>query len=137
MKPEDSESLVLHRLQKSEEALQAALIMLEKEMLSFAMNRIYYALYYAVQALMGYKGVHFAKHGQVKGYFNREFIKSGKLPKEIGRFYNKAFEYRQKFDYVDFVVPERSLVSDYYEMAQKVVLQIRVYLDQVDPAIKG
>jgi uncharacterized protein len=137
MNPEDSESLVLHRLQKADEALEAARVMLEKQMLSFAMNRIYYALYYSVQALMAFKGVHFSKHGQVKGYFNREFIKSGILPKEIGRFYNKAFEYRQKFDYVDFVMPEQSMVSEYYEMAQKVVCQIRQYLDQVNPTIKG
>ena len=94
MKNEDLEALVTHRLQKSEEALQAAKIMLNKQMFSFAMNRVYYSLYYAVQALLAKQGVAFSKHGQVKGYFNREFIKAGKLPKDIGRFYNKAFEYR-------------------------------------------
>jgi uncharacterized protein (UPF0332 family) len=78
MKPTDLEALVIHRLQKSEEALQAAKIMLDKQMFSFAMNRVYYALYYAVQALLAYQGVTFSKHGQVKGYFNREFIKSDK-----------------------------------------------------------
>ena len=87
MKPADLETLVIHRLQKSEEALQAAKIMLDKQMFSFAMNRVYYSLYYAVQALLAQQGVAFAKHGQVKGYFNREFIKAGKLPKEISRFY--------------------------------------------------
>jgi len=110
MKPADLETLVTHRLQKSEEALQAAKIMLDKQMFSFAMNRVYYSLYYAVQALLAQQGVAFAKHGQVKGYFNREFIKAGRLPKEIGRFYNKAFEYRQKFDYVDFVSPDQPMV---------------------------
>jgi len=40
----------------------------------------------------------FSKHGQVKGYFNRELIKTMILPKELGQLYNKAFEYRQKFD---------------------------------------
>jgi hypothetical protein len=29
----------------------------------------------------------------------------------MGRLYNKAFEYRQKFDYVDFVTPEETMVS--------------------------
>ena len=52
MKPADLETLVIHRLQKSEEALQAAKIMLDKQMFSFAMNRVYYSLYYAVQALL-------------------------------------------------------------------------------------
>jgi uncharacterized protein (UPF0332 family) len=128
MKPADLETLVTHRLQKSEEALQAAKIMLDKQMFSFAMNRVYYSLYYAVQALLAEQGVAFAKHGQVKGYFNREFIKAGKLPKEIGRFYNKAFEYRQKFDYVDFVSPDQSMVAEYVETAKNVVSQIKLYL---------
>jgi hypothetical protein len=128
MKPADLETLVTHRLQKSEEALQAAKIMLDKQMFSFAMNRVYYSLYYAVQALLAQQGVAFAKHGQVKGYFNREFIKAGKLPKEIGRFYNKAFEYRQKFDYVDFVSPDQSMVAEYVETAKNVVAQIKLSL---------
>ena len=110
MKPTDLEVLTAHRLQKSEEALKAAEIMLDKQMYSFAMNRVYYSLYYAVQALLAQQGVAFAKHGQVKTYFNREFIKAGKLPKHLGRFYNKAFEYRQKFDYVDFVSPDQPMV---------------------------
>lgn len=128
MKPKDLEALVIHRLQKSEEALQAASIMVDKHMFTFAMNRVYYALYYAVQALLAEQGGSFSKHGQVKGYFNREFIKPGKLPKEIGRFYNKAFEYRQKFDYVDFVSPDQAMVAEYLETAKKVVSQITLYL---------
>jgi len=96
MRPVDLEALVAHRLQKSEEALQAARVMIDQKMFSFAMNRVYYSVYYAVQALLAHKEVAFSKHGQVKGYFNREFIKTGILPKEIGRFYNQAFEYRQK-----------------------------------------
>ena len=62
MKPADLETLVTHRLQKSEEALQAAKIMLDKQMFSFAMNRVYYSLYYAVQALLAEQGVAFAKY---------------------------------------------------------------------------
>jgi uncharacterized protein (UPF0332 family) len=78
--------------------------------------------------LLAFQGVAFSKHGQVKGYFNREFIKAGKLPKEIGRFYNKAFEYRQKFDYVDFVSPDQPMVAEYVETARNVVSQIKLYL---------
>jgi uncharacterized protein (UPF0332 family) len=128
MSPSDLEALIRHRLQKSEEALRAASIMLDKQMYGFAMNRVYYSLYYAVQALLAEQGVSFGKHGQVKGYFNREYIKTGKLPKEIGRFYNKAFEYRQKYDYVDFTAPEASMVADYIESAVEFVLQIRKYM---------
>ena len=71
MKPEDSESLISYRMQRAEESLRAAEIMYEKDMLSFAMNRIYYSMFYAVQAALSLKGVSFSKHGQVKAYLNR------------------------------------------------------------------
>jgi len=49
------------------------------------MNRIYYSMFYSVQALLVLDEKAFSKHGQVKGYFNKEYIKSGIFPKEFGR----------------------------------------------------
>ena len=129
MTDEHAKALVDHRLQKAEDALRAAQYMYEQSMLIFAMNRIYYSMYYAVQALLAIKGKSFSKHGQVKGYFNREFVKSGKLPKELGRLYNKAFEYRQKFDYVDFVAPEEKMVAEYITKAEDFCNRIRNFIE--------
>jgi uncharacterized protein len=125
----NAQALVAHRLDKSGDAIRAAEYMLDRGMLIFAMNRIYYALYYAVQGLLALHGVSFSKHGQVKGYFNREFIKSGKLPKDLGRIYNKAFEFRQKYDYVDFTSPSKEMISDYIAQARISHGHIRDYID--------
>jgi uncharacterized protein (UPF0332 family) len=125
MKPEDVESLISYRIQRAEESLRAAEIMYEKDMLGFAMNRIYYSMFYAVQAALIVKDVSFSKHGQVKAYLNRELVKTGIIPISLGRIYNKAFEYRQKFDYVDFAEPEKDLVESYLKEA-------RVFLDGIE-----
>ena len=125
---ENTKVLIEHRLEKSEDALRAAQYMLEQGLLIFSMNRIYYSMYYAVQALLALKGKSFSKHGQVKGYFNREFVKSGRLPKELGRLYNKAFEYRQKFDYVDFIVPEEPMIEEYIKKANNFCEQLRKFI---------
>jgi len=130
MKPEDSESLISYRMQRAEESLRAAEIMYEKDMLSFAMNRIYYSMFYAVQAALSLKGVSFSKHGQVKAYLNRELVKTGIIPISLGRIYNKAFEYRQKFDYVDFVEPDQDLVESYLKEA-------RVFLDGIEKYLQN
>lgn len=119
MKPEDNRSLISYRIDRSRESIKASKIMLENDMPSFAMNRIYYSMFYAVQALLVLRGVSFSKHGQIKGYFNREFIKNSILPVDMGRLYNKVFEYRQKFDYVDFAVPDRAMVEEYIERAER------------------
>jgi len=124
----DIQALVSYRMEKSRESIKAAEIMLKNEMLTFSMNRIYYSMFYAVQALLVANEVSFSKHGQVRGYFNRELIKTGILPKALGQVYSKTFEYRQKFDYVDFSVPEAEMVSEYIEKAMEFHNQIENYL---------
>ena len=113
----DVKALVSYRMEKSKESIKAAEIMLRNEMLTFSMNRVYYSMFYAVQALLAANEVSFSKHGQVKGYFNREMIKTVVLPKELGQLFSKTFEYRQKFDYVDFSVPDGEMVAEYIEKA--------------------
>ncbi|NIT55521.1 MAG: hypothetical protein GWN00_04575, partial [Aliifodinibius sp.] len=61
------------------------------------MNRIYYSMFYAVLALLVPSESAFSRHGQVKGFFNREFIKTGVFAKDLGKLFNTVFEYRQKF----------------------------------------
>ena len=132
MKAEESPALISYRLERASESLRAARIMLENGMLTFSMNRVYYAMFYSVQALLVSRKVSFSKHGQVKAYFNREMIKTGIFPTEMGRLYNKAFEYRQKFDYIDFSSPDREIVSEYLEKAIDFVSNIQEYLHQKD-----
>jgi hypothetical protein len=132
MKAGESPALISYRLERASESLRAARIMLENGMLTFSMNRVYYAMFYSVQALLVSRKVSFSKHGQVKAYFNREMIKTGIFPTEMGRLYNKAFEYRQKFDYIDFSSPDREIVSEYLEKAIDFVSNIQEYLHQKD-----
>ena len=130
---EFKQDLISYRLERADEAINAAHLLLKNGMLVSSMNRVYYAMFYAVQALLVLHGVSFSKHGKVKGFFNREFIKSGKIPLEYGRLYNKAFEYRQKFDYVDFTTPDPTLVSDSIENANAFLHQIKLHVQANRP----
>jgi len=121
MRSEEIQALIAYRLQRSEESLQAAEIMFQNQMLTFAMNRIYYAMFYAVQA---------CKHGQVKAYLNRGLVKTGVLPVQLGRLYHKAFEYRQKFDYVDFTEPDPEMVVCYLKDARHFVATVAEHLQE-------
>jgi uncharacterized protein (UPF0332 family) len=86
-------------------------------------------MFYAVQALVVFNEKMFAKHGQVKGYFNKEFVKSGIFPKEFGQLFNTVFEYRQKFDYVDLVTPDKDMIGHY-------ILEAKNFIDKIVGYIK-
>ena len=129
MTKEEKQILVKYRLERANESIKAAQLMFENKLFIPAINRIYYSMFYSVQALLILNEKTFSKHGQVKGYFNKEFIKSGVFPKEFGKLFNTVFEYRQKFDYVDLLIPEEELISDYILEAKKFVDQISSYLN--------
>jgi uncharacterized protein (UPF0332 family) len=128
MKSKHIEALISYRMERSRESIRAAEIMLENEMFAISMNRVYYSMFYAIQALLVLHKVSFSKHGQVKGYFNRELIKTGIFSMDMGKLFNKVFEYRQKFDYVDFAVPDRDMVSEYIEKARGFHAKINEYI---------
>lgn len=129
MTKEEKSTLIKYRLERADESLRAAQLMLENKLYIPAMNRIYYSMFYAVLALLVLSESAFSKHGQVKGFFNREFIKTGVFVKDFGKLFNTVFEYRQKFDYVDLITPEEELISDYIDEAKRFIDEISKYLD--------
>ena len=129
MNKEEKQALIKYRLERANESIKAAQLLFKNKLFTPAMNRIYYSMFYSVQALLVLNEKAFSKHGQVKAYFNKEFIKSGVFPKEFGKLFNTVFEYRQKFDYVDMLVPEEELISDYILEAQNFIDQISSFLN--------
>lgn len=62
-------------------------------------------MYYSVEALLLKDGLSFSSHKAVLSSFGERFVKTGKLPKEMGRQLNLAFQKRQLSDYGhDFVI---------------------------------
>jgi uncharacterized protein (UPF0332 family) len=108
---EKMRSLALSRLQQAEESLDEAQFLFDGgKSLRSVINRVYYAMFYAILALLIFEPFGSSKHTAVLSYFNLHFIKNGRLPKELGRAVNKAFELRQRGDYKEIVtiVPEQA-----------------------------
>jgi len=86
------------------EKAEASLLSAERELdagaLVFSINRLYYALYYAVSAVLLRKEFTFSKHSGVRAAFHREIIKTGLMDTEWGRLYDQLFEDRHEGDYV-------------------------------------
>lgn len=119
---EKRRDLARYRLQQAEECLDEGRYLLEggKSERS-AVNRGYYAMFYAVLSLLVFERYSSSKHSGVIGYFNREFVRSGRVSKELGRAINQAFELRQRADYrEDFEIPRDQALRVLDDAAQVV-----------------
>jgi uncharacterized protein (UPF0332 family) len=72
-------------------------------LLNAYVNRLYYACFYAVSALLLTRDLSTSKHGYLRSLMHREFVKTGLIPKELGKHFDLLFNNRMKGDYGDFV----------------------------------
>jgi uncharacterized protein (UPF0332 family) len=86
-------------IERAKKYLRSAELLLNEGDYESSVSRTYYAMLYAAQAMLLTKNLSFSSHKGVISAFGEHFIKTGILPKELGRALNKAFEKRQIGDY--------------------------------------
>lgn len=99
---EKQRQAITQRLKRARETLHEAQILKDAHHLVGTVNRLYYACFYAVNALLEIKELKSSKHSGVIALFNRHFVKTGMLPTKWGEFYRYLFDSRQGGDYTDF-----------------------------------
>lgn len=67
-----------------------------------AVNRFYYAAFYAARALLALRELDSSRHSGVISLFQTQFVKPGLIATEKAKALPRAFEKRQKSDYGDF-----------------------------------
>lgn len=120
-----------YRLSQARETLREADVLLREGMsLRSVMNRLYYAMFYTVLALLQTKQLGTSKHSGAISLFDREFVKPGIFPRELSKALHRAFELRQKGDYLeeaeitDSDIEElRPLAEDFVDKAKQVIEQ--------------
>ena len=118
---ESSRDVVLYRLNRATETLEDARILADAGRWNACVNRLYYACFYAVSALLVRHGLSSSKHAGVRSLFNRKYVKMGKIPKDLARIYNDLFERRQEGDYIDFVTFQESQVLPWISEAELLI----------------
>ena len=125
---EEREAIVTYRLEKARKTMEQAKCNLPMHFWELVANRMYYAAYYAVSALLIANG-HTAKtHETIVRIFGLHFVKTGIFSTEQGHLYNKLFSLRLTGDYNDhfdleeadvlpLVAPTEQLIADVSKMA--------------------
>ena len=91
------EEVVSFRLLKSRKDLKAVESLIASEDWDVAINRLYYAAFHAVSALLYHNDIKAKAHSGAKAMLELHFIKTGK-------FYAHLFNERTDSDYEDFAV---------------------------------
>ena len=107
----DRQSLIDYRLQQAIDTIELAHFLAINEKYVIAVNRIYYGMYYALTALALKNGFETSKHGQLIGWFNKEFIATKRLDPQFGKILRNAFHNRTKGDYDAFIDFHRNEVD--------------------------
>lgn len=90
-----------YRFLRAEEAYEDALILAERGRWNTVVNRLYYASFYAIIALLLQNDVETKSHDGTRRQFGSIIVKEGIIEKRFGKLYSKLFDSRHKGDYGD------------------------------------
>ena len=130
MDRETIEGFSKYRLNKAKETLETArMIFNEGKDFTSANNRAYYAIFYAIRAVLAIEEVDFKRHKDVLAYFNKEYVNKEKFPKKIGRKISQAQRIREDSDYDDDYEPSFEKTEQQINTAQELIDLVEEYIN--------
>lgn len=117
--------LILFRIQRSDVTFEEAKALAEINQWNGVVNRLYYAAFYAVSALLLKKEIYTKTHSGLKSKFNEEIIKKGELAVSSGEVYNYLFNLRSSGDYGDFIVFTKEEIEPLIERTANLINEIK------------
>jgi len=128
---EDKQKLIDYWFKKSEESIESAKNESENGRLSFAVNRLYYSMFYAMTAILTVKGETYSKHSGVRAVLHRDFIKTGEIDLEIGKLYDELFNARHQADYTPLIEFEEKVINRQIKEVENAVVKLKSYANNI------
>ncbi len=120
--------LVYHRLDRANESIREADLLVAAGYNNTSVNRLYYACFYAVSALLLAQGYSSPKHSGVRALFHQKIVKPGLVEVTMGYLYDRLFDSRQKSDYVDLVKFELADIKPW-------VAEVKAFVGKIEDLI--
>ena len=127
---EEKRAIIAYRVDKAKKTLDDAKKVIELGLWTTAANRLYYAAYYAVSALLIAQGLNAKTHDGIIRLFNMNYIKTEKIDMELGRQYNRLFTMRITGDYGDCFDLQEADVKPLLEPAEQLVTKVISLIQQ-------
>jgi uncharacterized protein (UPF0332 family) len=128
MKADEKNALIEHRISKAIAAIDEVDFLVSNKKFLLAVNRIYYGMFYILSALSLKHDFSTSKHQQLIGWFNKEFVATGKVEPKYGKIIHNAFSNRSTGDYDDFAEFEEDEVKTSFNELKDFIKTIRALL---------
>ncbi len=112
----------------AEQALNTAKIDLDVDDYRAAVNRAYYAIFYAASAMLLTKDLERRKHSGVISLFREHFVKAGLIEAEYSSAYGEALVTREDADYAVEIPVDLDMAETALDQARRFVRRMRGYL---------
>ena len=116
------------RLDQAVESLTEARLLVERGMRLGAMDRIYFTMFYCACAMLATKEFGPSRDGNVAGKFQREFVKTGLVPEEVGSRFKRATQLHHDADLGAKSPPEAGRLGELLADAESFVTTTKLFL---------
>ena len=130
MEEDIKRDIVNYRRQKACDLMHDVDVLIDNELWNSAVNRMYYACFHMVSALLILHGIEVKSHMGVRQAFGLHFVKTGILGPDCGRIFSKIYDKRQSSDYDDFREFTREEVENLYPQVLLLIEAVDRLLDE-------
>lgn len=127
---EQRRDIVRYRMENAQKMLSEVESHRENGFYNTAVNRMYYACYYAATAMLISMGIEVKSHDGVRLNLGKYVVMEGRLSPDLGRFYSRLFSKRSTGDYDDFINHTLTTVDELLPQARQLIFTLLSQLDE-------
>jgi len=117
------EDYIKYRLERASESIKEARLLADKGHWNTTANRLYYAAFYSVNALLYFEGVKAQTHSGTKTEFHK-LIKNELIDIKWGKLYSDLFNKRQEGDYQAFTKFKKADIEPLIDQVNEFIIII-------------
>jgi uncharacterized protein (UPF0332 family) len=117
-----------YRIENALETFETAKWCVENKHYKDAINRSYYAAFYAAEAVLALEKVDFKRHKDVVAYFNKNYVATEKVPRSVGKVLFDLQRKRESSDYDDFFIASIEEAEKQLESAKYIICEIQKFI---------
>lgn len=128
----DNERLIIvkREMEKAKRTFDDTVFNANEDKWEAAANRLYYALFHAVSALLIYDGYNVKSHRGIMALFGEHYIRTGIFDKKDGSLFSDLVIMRDNADYNCFFEADKEKIQPFIEPTRLMIEKVDNYIKQ-------